>query len=111
MLRTYIIKGFSLDEKRLKNGSRFGKDYFEELLEKIREIRSSERRFYQKITDIFAQCSIDYDSQSVVTRTFFGVVQNKLEWAIVGKTAAEIIAGRVNSDKPNMGLTNWKNSP
>jgi len=110
-LRDYIIKGFALDDERLKNGSKFGKDYFEELLERVREIRASERRFYQKITDIFAQCSVDYDPQSDITRTFFSTVQNKLEWAIVGKTAAEIIAERVDSSKPNMGLTTWKNSP
>ncbi|MBU2259615.1 virulence RhuM family protein, partial [Patescibacteria group bacterium] len=110
-LREYIIKGFVLSEERLKGGSKFGKDYFEELLEKIREIRASERRFYQKITDIFAQCSVDYDSQSEITRTFFSTVQNKLEWAIIGKTAAEIITERVDSNKPNMGLTTWKNSP
>jgi len=110
-LREYIIKGFALDERRLKNGSRFGKDYFEELLEKIREIRASERRFYQKITDIYMQCSIDYDPAAEATLTFFKTVQNKLEWAITGKTAAELIAGRAKGSDPSMGLTTWKNAP
>ena len=110
-LREYIIKGFVLDDERLKQGKHFGKDYFEELLERIREIRASERRFYQKITDIFAQCSIDYDAQSATTHNFYKIVQNKLHWAITGHTAAEIIAERANADKPNMGLTTWKNSP
>ncbi len=108
----FIIKGFVLDDKRLKQGSQiFGKDYFEELLERIREIRASERRFYQKITDIYAQCSIDYDASSELTQNFYKTVQNKLHWAITGNTAAEIIHKRVDSQKPNMGLTNWKNSP
>jgi hypothetical protein len=95
-LREFIIKGFVLNEERLKGSSVFSKDYFEELLEKIREIRASERRFYQKITDIFVECSVDYDPESDRTRTFFSIVQNKLEWAIVGKTAAEIIAERLD---------------
>lgn len=111
ILREYVIKGFAIDEKRLKNGVHFGKDYFDELLEKIREIRASERRFYQKITDIYAQCSIDYDPQSEITKEFYATVQNKLHWAITGKTAAEIIASRVKSSKSNMGLTTWKNAP
>lgn len=110
-LREFIIKGFVLDDERLKNGSHFGKDYFDELLERIREIRASERRFYQKITDIFAECSIDYDPHSETTKTFYATVQNKLHWAITGKTAAEIIASRANSKKPNMGLSTWKNAP
>lgn len=111
-LKDFIIKGFVLDDKRLKEGGQvFGKDYFEELLERIREIRASERRFYQKITDIYAQCSIDYDANSELTQNFYKTVQNKLHWAITGKTGAEIIHNRVDSQKPNMGLTTWKNSP
>jgi len=110
-LREFIIKGFVLDDERLKLGSRFGKDYFEELLERIREIRASERRFYLKITDIYEQCSIDYDKQAEVTQTFFKTVQNKLHWAVTGKTAAELIASRASAEKPNMGLTTWKNAP
>lgn len=110
-LREYIIKGFVLDDERLKQGKQFGKDYFDELLERIREIRASERRFYQKITDIYAQCSIDYDAKSPVTKTFYQTVQNKLHWAITGATAAEIISKRVDAHQPGMGLTNWKNSP
>lgn len=111
-LKEYIIKGFVLDDKRLKQGGQvFGKDYFEELLERIREIRASERRFYQKITDIYAQCSIDYDAKSDLTLNFYKTVQNKLHWAITGSTAAEIIDKRADADKPNMGLTTWKNSP
>ncbi len=110
-LKEFILKGFVLDDERLKQGKRFGRDYFEELLERIREIRASERRFYQKITDIYAACSIDYDPKSALTQTFYKTVQNKLEWAISGKTAAEIIAARASSEKPNMGLTTWKNAP
>ncbi|MEZ4942142.1 MAG: virulence RhuM family protein [Saprospiraceae bacterium] len=110
-LREFILKGFVLDDERLKQGKRFGKDYFEELLERIREIRASERRFYQKITDIYAECSMDYDPKSQLTQTFYKTVQNKLEWAITGKTAAELIASRAGADKPNMGLTTWKNAP
>ncbi|MBG6188569.1 virulence RhuM family protein [Flavobacterium sp. CAN_S2] len=111
-LKEFIIKGFVLDDKRLKQGGQvFGKDYFEELLERIREIRASERRFYQKITDIFSQCSIDYDAQSELTVNFYKTVQNKLHWAITGNTAAEIIDKRADVAKPNMGLTTWKNSP
>jgi len=112
VLKEYIIKGFAMDDQRLKNPDNiFGKDYFEEQLARIRDIRSSERRFYQKITDIYAQCSADYDPNEEITRQFFAVVQNKLHWAIAGQTAAEIIHNRVGSGKPNMGLTNWKNSP
>jgi len=111
VLREFIIKGFVLDDERLKQGKRFGKDYFDELLERIREIRASERRFYLKITDIYEQCSIDYNKDAEVTQTFFKIVQNKMHWAITGKTAAEIVAGRANASKPNMGLTTWKNAP
>ncbi len=110
-LREFIIKGFVLDDERLKLGKRFGRDYFDELLERIREIRASERRFYQKITDLFAACSVDYDSNSPVTKTFYQTVQNKLHWAITHKTAVEIIAERASADKPLMGLRTWKNSP
>lgn len=111
-LKEFIIKGFILDDKRLKQGGQiFGRDYFEELLERIREIRASERRFYQKITDIYAQCSIDYDLKSELTLNFYKTVQNKFHWAITGKTAAEIIERRANAENPNMGLTTWKNSP
>jgi hypothetical protein len=110
-LREFIIKGFVLDDERLKQGKNFGKDYFEELLERIREIRASERRFYQKITDIYAQCSIDYDPKAEITLSFYKTVQNKLHWAVTGQTAAEIIHGRVDVAKPNMGLTTWKNAP
>lgn len=112
VLREYIIKGFAMDDARLKQGSTlFGKDYFDELLERIREIRASERRFYQKITDIYAQCSIDYDPKSDVTRKFYQTVQNKLHWAITGSTAAELISKRADATKPYMGLTTWKNAP
>lgn len=110
-LREFIIKGFVLDDERLKQGQKFGKDYFDELLERIREIRASERRFYQKITDIYSQCSIDYDAKAPITQTFYAAVQNKLHWAITGHTAAELIEERAKSDKPNMGLTTWKNAP
>lgn len=110
-LREFITKGFVLDDDRLKLNKRFGKDYFDELLERIREIRASERRFYLKLTDVYEQCSIDYDKTAEVTKTFFKTVQNKLHWAVTGKTAAEIIAERADSSKPSMGLTTWKNSP
>lgn len=111
-LKEFIIKGFVLDDKRIKQGGQvFGKDYFEELLERIREIRASERRFYQKITDIYSQCSIDYDAKSEFTTNFYKTVQNKLHWAITGNTAAELINKRVDVEKPNMGLNSWKNSP
>jgi hypothetical protein len=112
VLREYIIKGFALDDERLKRGEQvFGKDYFDELLERIREIRASERRFYQKITDIYSQCSIDYDAKALVTKEFYATAQNKLHWAITGKTAAEIIYTIADAEKAHMGLTNWKNSP
>ena len=110
-LKEYIIKGFVLNDEMLKNGRAFGKDYFDELLQRIREIRASERRFYQKITDIYSQCSADYDPNSPVTRQFYTTVQNKLHWAITGNTAAEIIASRASAKKKNMGLTSWKNAP
>lgn len=110
-LREFIIKGFVLDDERLKQGQRFGKDYFDELLERIREIRSSERRFYLKITDIYEQCSLDYNKEAEITQTFFKTVQNKLHWAITGKTAAQLIAERASASKPNMGLQTWKNAP
>lgn len=109
-LNEFIVKGFVLDKERLKKGSSFGHDYFKELLVEIREIRASERRFYQKITDIYA-LAIDYDKDAPQTRTFFATVQNKLHWAISGKTAAEIIYDYADATKPNMGLTTWKNSP
>lgn len=110
-LREFIVKGFVLDDERLKLNKRFGKDYFDELLERIREIRASERRFYLKITDIYEQCSIDYDKDAEITQAFFKTVQNKLHWAVTGKTAAEIIAERADAAKPTMGLTTWKNAP
>src|SRR3990170_3212584 len=110
-LGEFIIKGFVLDDERLKLNKRFGPDYFDELLERIREIRASERRFYLKITDIYEQCSIDYSTNAEITKTFFQTVQNKLHWAITRMTAAEIIANRVNASLPNMGLTTWKNAP
>ncbi len=110
-LKEFIVKGFVLDDERLKLNRRFGKDYFDELLERIREIRASERRFYLKITDIYEQCSIDYDNHADITHTFFKTVQNKLHWAVTGKTAAEIIAERADATKPSMGLTTWKNAP
>jgi hypothetical protein len=110
-LREFITKGFVLDDERLKQGKRFGKDYFDELIERIREIRASERRFYQKITDIYEQCSIDYNKEADITQTFFKTVQNKLHWAITGKTAAQIIAERAKASEPNMGLQTWKNAP
>ena len=111
-LKEYIIKGFTMDDERLKNPNYvFGKDYFEEQLARIRDIRSSERRFYQKITDIYSQCSADYSANTQITKDFFATVQNKLHWAITGQTAAELIASRVDSKKVNMGLTTWKNAP
>ena len=112
VLREYMIKGFVMDDERLKNPNYiFGEDYFDEMLERIRNIRSSERRFYQKITDIYSLCSIDYDKDSEITKEFFKTVQNKLHYAITGQTAAEIIYNRVDAEKEHMGLTNWKNSP
>ena len=110
-LKEFVVKGFVLDDERLKQGTRFGKDYFDELLERVREIRASERRFYLKVTDIYEQCSIDYQRDAEITQTFFKTVQNKLHWAITGQTAAEIIAARADADKPHMGLTTWKKAP
>lgn len=110
VLRNFMIKGFALDKERLKNGAHFGKDYFEDLLGEIREIRASERRFYQKITDIYAT-AVDYDSGSVVTRDFFASIQNKLHFAIHGKTASELIVARAGRDKENMGLKTWRGAP
>lgn len=110
-LREYMVKGFVLNDDMLKNGNKFGKDYFDELLERIKEIRASERRFYQKITDIYAECSYDYDANSPITRNFFKTVQNKLLFAITGHTAPEIISSRADSSLSHMGLTTWKNAP
>jgi hypothetical protein len=111
VLREFIVKGFALDDERMKRGSTaFGKDYFEELLERIREIRASERRFYQKVTDIYA-LSVDYDPNAPRTRQFFSVVQNKLHWAITGQTAAELIHASADASKPHMGLSTWKHAP
>ncbi len=110
-LKEFIIKGFVLNDEMLKNGKPFGKDYFDELLERIREIRASERRLYQKLGDIFEQCSADYNSKSEETKLFFKMLQNKLHFAITGKTAAEIIFERADKTQVNMGLTTWKNAP
>ena len=110
-LKEFIVKGFVLDSGRLKNGSKFGQDYFDELLEKIREIRASERRFYQKITDIYSECSADYDPSSEITKQFYATVQNKLHFAIHGFTAAEVVHSIANHKKQFMGLTTWKNAP
>jgi hypothetical protein len=111
VLKEYIIKGFAMDDQRLRQGKTvFGKDYFDELLERIREIRASERRFYQKITDIYALAA-DYDKNAPVTKEFFATVQNKLHWAITGKTAAEIIYDSADAQKIYMGLTSWKHAP
>jgi len=112
ILKEYIIKGFVIDDERLKQGkTTFGRDYFRELLERVRSIRSSERRIYQQVTDIFAECSIDYDPQSEITKDFYATIQNKFHYAITGKTAAEIIYLKADSSKENMGLTTWKNAP
>jgi len=110
-LKEYITKGFVLNDEFLKNGKPFGKDYFDELLEKIREIRASERRAYQKIADVFEQCSYDYDKNSETTKAFYAFVQNKLHYAVTGKTAAELIYERANAELPTMGLTTWKGAP
>lgn len=111
VLKEYIIKGFVLDDERLKQGKHFGQDYFDDLLERIREIRTSERRYYQKITDVYAECSADYDPKSETTKLFFKMVQNMMHWAVAHQTAAEIIYSRADADMPHMGLTTWKNAP
>lgn len=111
VLREYIIKGFAMDDDRLKNGHYFGKDYFKELLERVRSIRASERRIYQQVTDVFAECSIDYDPKSEITQNFYANVQNKFHYAITGQTAAEIVYEKADKDQPNMGLQTWKNAP
>ena len=112
VLKEYMTKGFALDDERLKQGkTAFGKDYFRELLERVRSIRASERRIWQQITDIFAECSIDYDKDAQVTHDFYAMVQNKFHYAITGQTAAEIIAAKADRTQKNMGLTTWKNAP
>ena len=112
VLKEYMLKGFAMDDERLKQGkTAFGKDYFRELLERVRSIRASERRIWQQITDIFAECSIDYDKDSPVTHNFYAMVQNKFHYAITGQTAAEIVYSRADHTKENMGLTTWKNAP
>ncbi len=111
LIKEYIIKGFAMDDERLKNGQFFGKDYFKELLERVRSIRASERRVYQQITDIFAECSIDYDRKSETTRLFYAHVQDKFHFAITGHTAAEIISLNADANKPLMGMTSYKNAP
>jgi len=112
VLKEYITKGFALDDERLKQGkAAFEKDYFRELLERVRSIRASERRIWQQITDIFAECSIDYDKDSPVTHDFYAMVQNKFHYAITGQTAAEIVHSKADRNKENMGLTTWKNAP
>lgn len=110
-LKEYVTKGFVLNDEMLKNGRPFGEDYFDELLGRIRDIRASERRVYQKITDIFQECSFDYDKDSEIAKRFYATVQNKLHYAVTGHTAAEIVQGRSDPSKPNMGLTSWKGSP
>src|SRR3989344_5520091 len=111
VLKEFVIKGFVLDDNRLKNGQYFGKDYFDELLERVRSIRASERRIYQKITDIFAECSIDYDPMSEITKEFYATVQNKFHYAISGQTAAELIFTKADAKARNMGLMTWKHAP
>ncbi len=110
-LKEYIIKGFTMDDERLKNGKYFDKDYFLELLERVRSIRASERKIYQQITDIFAECSLDYSPTSEIAKNFYAMIQNKFHFAITGKTAAEIIYETADKQKPFMGLKTWKNSP
>ncbi len=112
ILKEYMIKGFAMDDERLKQGkTAFGKDYFRELLERVRSIRASERRIWQQITDIFAECSIDYDKNAKLTRDFYAMVQNKFHYAITGQTGAEIVHSHADRNKENMGLTTWKNAP
>lgn len=111
LIKEYIIKGFAMDDERLKNGRYFGKDYFKELLERVRSIRASERRIYQQITDIFAECSVDYDPKSETTRLFYAHVQDKFHFAITGQTASEIIFNKANANQPLMGMSSYKNAP
>ena len=111
VLKDFIIKGFVLDDERLRQGKHFGVDYFDDLLERIREIRTSERRYYQKITDVYAECSADYDPKSEITQKFYKIVQNMMHWAVTHHTAAELIYNRADADMPHMGLTTWKNAP
>lgn len=111
LIKEYIIKGFSMDDERLKNGRFFSKDYFKELLERVRSIRASERRIYQQITDIFAECSIDYDPKSITTRNFYSHVQDKFHYAITGQTSSELIYQKADADKPLMGMSTYKNAP
>lgn len=111
VLREYIIKGFAMDDARLKNGEMFGKDYFRELLERVRSIRASERRIYQQITDIFAECAIDYNPHADITQSLYAMIQNKFHFAITGHTAAEIVYMKANRNQPHMGLTTWKHAP
>ena len=112
VLKEYMIKGFAMDDERLKQGeTAFGKDYFKELLERVRSIRASERRIWQQVTDIFAECSIDYDKNAQITHDFYAMVQNKFHYAITGQTAAEIVYSHADRTKENMGLTTWKNAP
>ena len=111
VLKEFVIKGYALDDERLKQGKHFGKDYFDDLLERIREIRTSERRYYQKITDVYAECSADYDPKSETTQLFFKMVQNMMHWAVTHQTAAEIVFSRADAEMPHMGLTTWKNAP
>ena len=111
VLKEFIIKGYALDDERLKQGKHFGKDYFDDLLERIREIRTSERRYYQKITDIYAECSTDYDKNAPTTRDFYAMIQNRFHYAITGQTAAEIVYTKADHTKEHMGLTTWKNAP
>jgi len=111
ILKEFIIKGFAMDDERMKNGQYFGKDYFKELLERVRSIRASERRIYQQVTDMFAECSIDYDKNADITKTFYATVQNRFHYAITGQTSAEIIYESADRTKPYMGLQTWKNAP
>jgi hypothetical protein len=110
-LEEYLVKGFVMDDERLKSTAHLGTDYFDELLERIRRIRASERRFYQKLTDVYAKCSVDYDPSAAITKTFYATVQNKMHWAIHGQTAAEVVHARADASQPHMGLTSWKSGP
>ena len=111
VLKEFIVKGFAMDDERLKQGRHFGNDYFDDLLQRIREIRTSERRYYQKITDVYAECSADYDAKSEITKLFFKMVQNMMHWAVTHHTAAELIYNRADAEMPHMGLTTWKKAP